>query len=151
MLTRYETILTFEEFQGGTQDHEALALSSFPRFGHRSQRTGIAQPGVWPDGTLRATRYAEGERIHFITYHENGKVKEIGCFHQGRRDGVWKQYTDTGALITQAGFKEGERQGVWEFRTEADEPLGQLTYHNGKLRHGKQYDADGLLAAHRTY
>jgi antitoxin component YwqK of YwqJK toxin-antitoxin module len=58
---------------------------------------------------------------------------------------------DTGALITQAGFKEGERQGVWEFRTEADEPLGQLTYHNGKLRHGKQYDADGLLAAHRTY
>lgn len=105
----------------------------------------------WPDGTLRATRYTEDERIHFITYHENGKVNEIGCFHQGRRDGVWKQYTDTGALITQAGFKEGERQGVWEFRTEADEPLGQLTYHNGKLRHGKQYDADGLLAAHRTY
>jgi antitoxin component YwqK of YwqJK toxin-antitoxin module len=105
----------------------------------------------WPDGTLRATRYAEGGRIHFITYHENGRVKEVGCFHHGRRDGVWKQYTDTGALVTQAGFKDGERQGVWEFRTEADEPLGQLTYHNGELRHGKQYDPAGLLAALRTY
>lgn len=105
----------------------------------------------WSDGTLRATRYAEGGRVHFIIYHENGKVKEVGCFHHGRRDGVWKQYAATGALITQAGFKDGERQGVWEFRSEADEPLGQLTYHNGELRQGKQFGAGGLLAAHRTY
>ena len=66
----------------------------------------------WPDGTLRATRYSEGDRIHFITYHENGRVKEIGCFKGGRRDGEWKQYSDTGALLAQAGFRNGQRQAA---------------------------------------
>jgi antitoxin component YwqK of YwqJK toxin-antitoxin module len=105
----------------------------------------------WPDGSLRATRYAEGGRVHFITYHENGKVKEVGCFRNGRRDGTWKQFTDQGTLMAQAGFKNGERQGVWEFRSEADLPMGELTYCNGVLLSGERFDADGLVAANRTY
>jgi antitoxin component YwqK of YwqJK toxin-antitoxin module len=105
----------------------------------------------WPDGSLRATRYAEGRRVHFITYHENGKVKEVGCFRNGRRDGTWKQFTDQGTLLAHAGFKNGERQGVWEFRSEADKPMGELTYHDGVLQYGKQFDAEGLLATHRAY
>jgi len=105
----------------------------------------------WPDGGLRATRYLEGDRIHFITYHENGKVKEIGCFKSGRRDGVWKQFNDTGALITQAGFRNGQRQGVWEFRNEADHATGRLTYASGMLTKGEQYDDAGALVAQRTY
>ncbi len=87
----------------------------------------------WPDGTLRATRYSEGGRIHFITYHENGKVKEIGCFKSGRRDGVWKQFSDTGALTrTSIGFCNGQRQGVWEFRG-AGSSHGPAHYSNGSL------------------
>ena len=82
----------------------------------------------WPDGTLRATRYSEGDRIHFITYYESGRVKEIGCFKSGRRDGVWKQYSDTGALIAQAGFRNGQRQGVWEFHYADDRTTGKLVY-----------------------
>ncbi|MCB0768873.1 MAG: hypothetical protein KDC00_00520 [Flavobacteriales bacterium] len=105
----------------------------------------------WPNGSLRATRYAEGDRVHFITYHENGKVKEVGCFRDGHRDGTWKQFTDQGTLLAQASFKNGERQGVWEFRSEGDKPVGELTYRNGVLLHGKRFDADGLVAANRTY
>ncbi|MEZ4790842.1 MAG: hypothetical protein R2811_12585 [Flavobacteriales bacterium] len=105
----------------------------------------------WPDGTLRATRYSDGDRIHFITYHENGQVKEMGCFRKGRRDGIWKQYSDTGALLTRAGFRDGERQGVWEFRDVQDLPMGQLRYSSGRLTHGTRYDAGGALASHRTY
>lgn len=66
----------------------------------------------WSDGTLRSTRYAEGAKIHFITYHENGKVNAVGCFLNGRRDGVWKQYSQNGVLLAQAGFRNGERQGI---------------------------------------
>ncbi len=105
----------------------------------------------WPDGTLRATRYSDGGRVHFITYHENGQVKEIGCFLKGRRDGVWKQYNDTGALLAQAGFRNGERQGVWQFRDHADAPLGQLTYSSGRLVRGEAYANDGALAVQRDY
>ena len=105
----------------------------------------------WPDGTLRATRYSEGGRIHFITYHENGKVKEMGCFTGGRRDGVWKQYSDTGALLAQAGFRNGQRQGVWEFRNADDRTTGKLIYAAGVLAQAEQYDDDGALMAQRTY
>lgn len=105
----------------------------------------------WPDGTLKATRYAEGGRIHFITYHENGRVNEIGCFLNGKRDGVWRQYTDTGVLLTQASFCHGQRQGVWIFRNTADQVTGRLVYTGGLLARGEQFDDSGVLSAQRDY
>ncbi len=105
----------------------------------------------WPNGSLRSTRYSEGPRVHFITYHENGQVKEMGCFNDGRRDGVWKQYSDTGALLAQAGFRNGQRQGVWEFRNADDQPVGRLTYAGGILAHGEAFNDAGELTAHRAY
>lgn len=105
----------------------------------------------WPDGTLRATRYQEGDRIHFITYHQNGRVNEMGCFHRGRRDGIWKQYSDTGVLLTQARFSRGQRQGQWEFRDETDQLKGRLAYSEDVLLRGEQFDGQGLLLALRTY
>jgi len=105
----------------------------------------------FPDGTLRATRYREGNRVHFITYHENGRVKEMGCFRDGRRDGVWKQFSDTGALLTQAGFRSGQRQGVWEFRDDGDTVVGRLVYADGLIQRGEQYDDAGALVAMRAY
>lgn len=105
----------------------------------------------WPDGTLRAARYSEGDQIHFITYHENGRVKEMGTFRKGLRHGTWKQYADSGALLTHATFQNGHRQGEWEFRTMADVPAGRLVFRNGELVRGEQFDAEGLLAAIREY
>lgn len=106
----------------------------------------------WPDGTLRSTRYSEGSRIHFITYHENGKMKEVGCFQNGRRDGVWKQYAESGALITKAGFTDGVRQGIWEFAEMGEtHASGRLVFEHGLLKSGEQFSDEGLLTAHRTY
>ncbi|HRF82617.1 MAG TPA: hypothetical protein PL070_21325 [Flavobacteriales bacterium] len=105
----------------------------------------------WPDGTLKATRYSDGTRIHFITFHENGQVKEVGCFRNGRRDGVWKQYSDTGVMMARASFRHGERQGTWEFRHAEDTPMGHLTYASGRLTQGQQYGSSGELVAQRAY
>lgn len=105
----------------------------------------------WPNGSLRSTRYSEGPRIHFITYHENGQVKEMGCFNNGRRDGVWKQYSDTGALLAQAGFRNGQRQGVWEFRNADDQLIGRLRYGSGQLVNGESYYGSTELIAQRDY
>lgn len=105
----------------------------------------------WPDGTLKATRYSDGVRIHFITYHENGQVKELGCYRQGKRDGVWKQYSDTGVLLAQAGFSNGHRQGVWVFRNVEDQTIGKLMYTSGQLSTGELYDEGGALVAQRSY
>ncbi len=105
----------------------------------------------WPDGTLRSTRIADGDRIHFITYHENGRISEMGAYHKGRYDGTWKRYTDSGALILYARFDKGQREGTWEFRTDADQPLGRLRFQNGELAEGEQFNAFGELVAYREY
>jgi len=105
----------------------------------------------WPDGTLKATHYSEGDRIHFITYHENGKVKEMGTFLHGKRDGEWEQYTESGTLLARAAFNKGVRQGVWEFRNGSDRALGLLVYSDGALVRGETYDEGGSLLAQRDY
>ncbi|MBX2980805.1 MAG: hypothetical protein KF905_16080 [Flavobacteriales bacterium] len=105
----------------------------------------------WPDGTLKYTAYRAGDHVHFIAYHENGKVKELGSYRNGRLDGLWKQYSDTGALLTRATFRNGERQGVWEFRTEGNQPMGRLRFSNGVLTHGEQFNEVGELVAQREY
>lgn len=128
-----------------------LLLSIAMLAGHFLWAQEIISQERWPDGSLRATRYSEGDRIHFITYHQNGRVKEIGAFRSGRRDGVWKQYSDTGALLTQAGFRNGQRQGVWEFRNADDRTTGKLIYAAGILAQAEQYDDAGALVAQRTY
>jgi antitoxin component YwqK of YwqJK toxin-antitoxin module len=105
----------------------------------------------WPDGTLRCTRYAEGGRIHFITYHENGRVHEQGGFYDGYRDGVWRQFSDTGVLLAQALFHLGERRGTWEFRGPNNALMGRLGHTAGDLSTGKLYDERGALVAMRSY
>jgi antitoxin component YwqK of YwqJK toxin-antitoxin module len=104
----------------------------------------------WPDGTLRSTRISEGDRIHILTYHENGRLNEVGAYRNGMCDGVWKRYSDTGALILYARFEDGQRHGTWEFRSE-DRPLGRLHFRNGSLAAGEQFNESGELIAYREY
>ncbi|MEZ4756772.1 MAG: hypothetical protein R2817_08090 [Flavobacteriales bacterium] len=115
-----------------------------------SAQTLLAQEH-WPDGTLKSTRFEEGGRVHFITYYENGRVHEMGGFLRGRRDGVWKQFSDTGVLLAQARFSMGERQGTWEFRSHNNALLGRLGHADGELRKSELYNEQGGLVAMRTY
>lgn len=105
----------------------------------------------WPDGTLKATRYSEGDRIHFITYHENGKVKEMGAFLQGKRDGEWKQYAESGAVVARAAFRSGQREGTWEFRDGTNGSSGRLIFNDGVLVFAEQSAEQGDIIAQRTY
>lgn len=104
----------------------------------------------WPDGTLRSTRYSEGGNTHFITYHENGRVKEIGGFRSGKRDGTWKQYSDAGVLVARATFRNGQGQRIWVFSS-TGAPLGRVAYDEGCLAHAEQLNADGVAIARRDY
>ena len=127
-----------------------LVILSLLSLGTVSAQELLAQEH-WPDGTLKATRYSEGDRIHFITYHENGKVKEMGSFLQGKRDGEWKQYTESGALVARAAFNKGVRQGVWEFHKGTSGVFGRLTFNDGVLVFAEQSAEQGDIIAQRTY
>jgi antitoxin component YwqK of YwqJK toxin-antitoxin module len=105
----------------------------------------------WSDGTLKSTRFLADGREHFITYHENGRISEVGAYRNGRCDGLWKRYAESGALILVARFSEGTRQGTWEFRTEENVPLGRLHFRNGALARSEQLGDLGQVVAQRLY
>ncbi len=104
----------------------------------------------WPNGELRHMTFEQGNRLFFVSYYENGTMKEQGCFRNGRQDGVWKQFTENGTMLAQAYFNNGEPHGVWKFRDQANKPIGQLQFRNGLLKSGEQY-RNGELVALRTY
>ncbi len=103
------------------------------------------------NGKVKSTRFHDGERERFMTYYQTGRVKEIGAFREGRRDGVWKQFDENGAVLAKAEFINGQRQGTWEFRDPANRLKVRLQYVKGSLAQGEQYGDSGELIAQRTY
>lgn len=104
-----------------------------------------------PNGRLKSTRFSDGEHERFVTYYETGRVKESGSFLDGRRDGVWRQFDENGALLARAEFINGQRQGTWEFRDPANRLRMRLLYVKGSLARGEQFGDTGELVAQRTY
>lgn len=103
------------------------------------------------NGRLQSTRFSDGEVERFITYYPNGRIQAMGMFRDGRRDGVWKQFAESGAVLAEARFTAGHRTGVWEFRNEANALKGRLIYSEGRLTSGEQFDPQGEPIAQRTY
>ena len=103
------------------------------------------------NGMLRSTLILSGDDMRFVTYYETGRVKEIGAFHKGRRNGVWKQFGENGTVLARARFANGVRQGVWEFRTHDDQLMGRSVYANDALRSTESYGDQGTLVAVRAY
>ena len=104
----------------------------------------------YSNGRLESTRFNDGALDRFITYYESGRVKEMGAFLNGRRHGVWKQFDENGTVMAEACFSKGHRVGTWEFRDGTNALRGRLSYSDGRLMQGEQYDA-GALVAQRTY
>ncbi|MFZ1686336.1 MAG: hypothetical protein WAU70_02875 [Flavobacteriales bacterium] len=114
-----------------------------------------AQDGLvqerYPNGKLRSTHYAEGDLVRFVTYYESGRVKEMGGFHEGLREGAWKQFAENGTVLCEALFAKGKRQGNWTVHNIMDSTTGRLHFSDGTLAYAEQLDADGGLIASRTY
>lgn len=104
-----------------------------------------------PNGKLASTQYIDGDKVRFITYYESGRVKEMGGFRDGLRDGVWKQFAENGVVLCEALFTSGLRNGHWTIRNVEDQTVGLLSYADGDLSRAEQRSAAGDLIAARTY
>lgn len=152
MLDPCGTSVTFGSLQGfehNTMKHIAAIL--FLIIAGTSDAQELIGQDFYANGKLRSTHFSDGSVERFITYFESGRVKEMGQFVEGRRDGTWKCFSENGALIAQAGFVHGVRQGTWEFRDQHNAVTGRLRYNEGRLAKGEQYDPKGELIAQRDY
>jgi antitoxin component YwqK of YwqJK toxin-antitoxin module len=48
---------------------------------------------------------------HFITYHDNGHIKEKGTYNNGMLQGVFQEYDEDGKLVIQSHWKDDALNG----------------------------------------
>lgn len=97
---------------------------------------------------------SESRTGSFVSYHENGTMKERGQYSNNKRVGLWKTYTDSSKLKEEGSYVEGKQEGLWKYYYEnskqlwynvdmvADKRDGTLKsfYRNGKLKRIEQLD-----------
>jgi len=51
----------------------------------------------------------------FVSYHENGKIKEKGIYKNGEKHGNWWTYSNSGVRKSKERFKKGVRIYLIEY------------------------------------
>lgn len=87
---------------------------------------------VREDGKLIKKTVIKGEFTYFTSYHQNGKIKETGCFLNELRHGEWKQYDEKGNEISVAYFENGNKDGEWQIYAPDQNVTYIISYEDGK-------------------
>ena len=93
--------------------------------------------------------FRNGEREGtWVSYWENGQLKDKNNFKNGKREGTSVAYHDDGQLSSKGNYKNGKREGAWI----GYHNNGQLNY-KGNYKNGKKegtwvgYDKNGTLVS----
>jgi antitoxin component YwqK of YwqJK toxin-antitoxin module len=99
--------------------------------------------------TAPSTSYTKmnGNKTKFTSYHENGKIKEIGYFLNENKDGVWEHYNESGVKTSEANFTNGVKDGNWSIWNESGVLTYLMVYEDGKRILTTQWDEAGKLIA----
>lgn len=94
---------------------------------------------------IRITHFVNGkEEGPCISWYNCGKIRERGCYHQGKRFGLWTQWDVNGNKIHDAIFADHEWNVEWTFYWSNGKPKekGKTT---NRLRIGEwiTWDSDG--------
>ncbi len=121
MITIYENgILLFEQNPNLIQ--QFVSYHNNGRIKEQGMIRGEERDGEWVlfskrGKLLRKTNYFRGDIVgqnstkvinSFVTYHNNGYVKEEGILKMGQRDGIWKVYNNEGSHVETVTYENGK-------------------------------------------
>ena len=88
----------------------------------------------------------------WITYWENGRIKEEGNYSKGLKNGVFKYYDSKGKLLLEGEMKNGLKDGVWITWYDETQKEEERTYKNDQLEGKYSYwFIDGSLKKEEFY
>ncbi len=102
-----------------------------------------------PDGTINKKRtYKNG----FIISNKTSEKKFIGGFKDGKKNGLWITYFDDGQLREKGAYKAGVKDGFWKYFNAKGEVIAEGNYLDG-IKDGTwlAYDAWGYLSDKENY
>jgi antitoxin component YwqK of YwqJK toxin-antitoxin module len=66
-------------------------------------------------------------------YYENGQLKIVGFYKDGKQEGEWKEYHENGQLKSVGSFKNGRQEGEWKAYDENGQLKVIIHYKNGEV------------------
>jgi antitoxin component YwqK of YwqJK toxin-antitoxin module len=72
------------------------------------------------------------DQVKATYYYENGKVKQVGNFVDGKLDGKWTSYSEEGNVQAVAQFRDGKKHGKWQY-FESTTVTKEVDYKNNNI------------------
>jgi len=73
----------------------------------------------------------QGNLVKATYFHDNGKVKQVGFYKDGKVHGKWASFAENGAKISLGTFNNGEKTGKWLFWN--DMTLNEVSYNDSRV------------------
>ena len=87
-----------------------------------------------------------------VFYYENGKISSEGFMREGKPDGYWKNYFNTGILKNEGNRKNYLLDSIWKFYSEKGKIQKLIRYTEGKKNgFSENYDTSGILFSQDYY
>jgi len=81
--------------------------------------------------------------------HDNGAILEKGVLLDGKCEGTWTRYTETGMIAAIANYSNGMKDGVWQIYS-ADGALSyEMVYEKNERLIAKTFDGGGETVSYR--
>lgn len=90
----------------------------------------------------------EGEKTKVTKFFDDGSVREVGYFVDGKADGSWIEYRADGTIKTKAFYTAGKKTGTWIVYSQDGRSLYELIYTDNLLvdSHKWKIEERNLLA-----
>lgn len=89
----------------------------------------------------------------FISYYEDGTIKDKGYYKMGVKVGKWKSFSAGGSLISEVSFNNlGKKDGIWKVWNDNGELSAIMIYDSGnRIGNWKSLDKQGQIAQTENY
>lgn len=73
----------------------------------------------------------QGDQVKATYFHDNGVVAQTGYYVDGKPEGEWKMYDNTGKKIAMGQYVSGKKSGKWFFWE--GEGLREVDYNDNRI------------------
>ncbi|GEL10676.1 MORN repeat variant [Flavobacterium glycines] len=90
-----------------------------------------------------------GKKVKATYFYDNGQVQQVGFFKNGKLEGTWVSYDESGNKTAIAEYKNGKKVGKWFFWTDASEKgfatLSEVDYSDNRIASVKNWKKDAVV------
>ena len=89
----------------------------------------------------------------YVSYHDNGNIKEKGTYIDGMLQGVFHEFDEDGKLIVQSYWKDHKLDGkLTHWRNVSDGSLYETTMYSNDIKlYSSKFDSDSRISGNYYY